>query len=98
MVLVFLAVDGLTTISLGEEVGIKGTVQNFSIHFCVSISLVADDLEEGGATTARLSQDQDHLTGLYDTLEILEDIKLGAFLSKAKNAGGCLKDIEKGYE
>jgi hypothetical protein len=98
VVFVLLAVYCLASVSLFEKVGVEWAIQNASVNLCVAVPLVADDLEKGGATTAGLSKHQDHLTGLDDALEILEDVELRALLAKAKEGGGGAKDIEKGYK
>lgn len=55
VVLVLLAVDRLSSVSLLEEVCVEGTVQDVSVYLCVSVSLVADDLEERGTAASWLS-------------------------------------------
>lgn len=98
MVLILLAVDCFSSVPLLEKVGIEGAVQDFPADVGISISLVANDLEECGTSASRLAKDKYHLSRLGHTLEVLQDVELLALLAYSEDAfGGCV-DVEERYE
>lgn len=98
MVLIFLAIHGLSSVPFLEEIGLEGPIEDFSVDFCVTKPLVTDDLEKRGATTAWTTKNQNHLARFGDTLKVLQNIELSALFSEAKEVACGFKHIEKGNE
>lgn len=98
VVLVLLAVNSFTTVSLLEEVGFEGAIENFAVDVGISITLVADDLEESSATATRATENKTHLSWLEHTLEVVQNVELLALLTKSQKALSSGEDIEEGDE
>src|SRR5690606_30933960 len=73
----------------------KGAVEHLTVHACVTVPLVRDGFEEGCATRPRLSQDENHLAWLAETLKIVQQGCLDALLPKTEPSCDGRDDVEE---
>ncbi|KAI3475787.1 hypothetical protein L1887_62784 [Cichorium endivia] len=88
---VLLVVDGFALVLLAELVGADAAVADVAVDGDVAAALVGDGLKEGGAARAGASDDEHHLAGLGEAVEVLEELAAAVLVE-----GG--HDLEDGAE